>query len=233
MQSSSLSLSNLLNDTQDTWPIDPGLSSTATAPAQAAEPVSPFRFVLQTPAQPADVFLYPSVSQTSADPVNVSLFRLVSQLSAESAESADVAKHLKVARASPRVKSTGRNRQLKAKAIVLDADTAPVRVKTSQWSAEERELLLEWLGRDLSHYEAMKLKGKQSCLRISSEIFKGSRSPESIRGQWELLKRKYYKARERLNSTGEGITSKDCQDRDFDKWTSMKLSCLNKICMHY
>lgn len=79
----------------------------------------------------------------------------------------------------------------------------------------------------------MKLKAKHSCLRISNEVFKGPRSLESIRGQWELLKRKYYKGGERLNSTGEGITSRDCQDRDSDKWTSIKLSWLDKMCMHY
>lgn len=147
MQPSQLSLSHLLNDTQDSWPIDPDLASTATAPPPAAEPVSPFRFVLQTPAEPADVFLFPSVSQTSAEPADVSLFRPVSQ---QYAESADFAEHLKAARASNKVKSTGRTRQLKAKPASLVADAAPVRVKTSQWSPEERELLWEWLGRDLS-----------------------------------------------------------------------------------
>lgn len=41
------------------------------------------------------------------------------------------------------------------------------------------------------------------------------------------MKRKYHKAKKQLNSTGEG-------QRDYqEKWVSIKLSWLDKICLHY
>ncbi|KAH0603954.1 uncharacterized protein H6S33_006985 [Morchella sextelata] len=100
-------------------------------------------------------------------------------------------------------------------------------LRSGKWEQEERDLLLEWLGRNLANYEGFKMHVKSTCMKISVEVFQGSRTPEGIRGQWDLMKRKYHKAKERLNSTGEG------QRDDKEKWASIKLSWLDKICPHY
>lgn len=65
-------------------------------------------------------------------------------------------------------------------------------------------MLLEWLGRNLGNYEGFKMHVKSTCSKIAVEVFGGSRTAEGIRGQWDLMKTKYQKAKKRLNSTSEG-----------------------------
>lgn len=102
-----------------------------------------------------------------------------------------------------------------------------VAVKSGPWSVDERDLLLAWLGGNLSNYEEFKMKLKSTCLKLSSETFSGSRTADGIKGQWDQMKKKYSKAKERLQSTGEG------QRDDVEKWSSIKLSWLDKMCPHY
>ncbi|KAI5803107.1 hypothetical protein EDC01DRAFT_627915 [Geopyxis carbonaria] len=95
------------------------------------------------------------------------------------------------------------------------------------WTTEEREQLLGWLSEDLTNYELWKTKQTRIAEKLSEDLFQGVRSASAIKNQWDLMKAKYTKARERLSATGEG------QREDEDKWTSIRKTWLDLECPYY
>lgn len=102
-----------------------------------------------------------------------------------------------------------------------------VKVKGGQWTMQEREMLLDWLANNLTNIADLKTHFRSTCTKISVEVFAGARTADGIKGQWEGMKRKYQRAKERLQSTGEG------QREDEEKWASIKLGWLNQLCPFY
>ncbi|KAI5780790.1 hypothetical protein EDC01DRAFT_633060 [Geopyxis carbonaria] len=95
------------------------------------------------------------------------------------------------------------------------------------WTTEEREQLLGWLSEDLTNYELWKTKQIRIAEQLSEDLFQGVRSASAIKNQWDLMKAKYTKAKERLSATGEG------QREDEDKWTSIRKTWLDHECPYY
>ncbi|KAI5777439.1 hypothetical protein EDC01DRAFT_635798 [Geopyxis carbonaria] len=108
------------------------------------------------------------------------------------------------------------------------ASTAPGKNAASPyWTAEEREQLLAWFSEDLTNYELWKTKQQRIAVKLSDDLFDGVRSASAIKNQWDMMKAKYTKAKERLSATGEG------QREDEDKWTSIRKTQLDHECPYY
>ncbi|CCX33324.1 Protein of unknown function [Pyronema omphalodes CBS 100304] len=72
------------------------------------------------------------------------------------------------------------------------------------WSMAEKELLLNWLSGGLMNYQQWKNAQEKSSERISVLIFEGTHTTSAIRNQWKILKERYIKARDHMESTGHG-----------------------------
>ncbi|KAA8894066.1 hypothetical protein FN846DRAFT_895423 [Sphaerosporella brunnea] len=91
-------------------------------------------------------------------------------------------------------------------------------------STNEKLLILNYFTDDFERYNKFKTHLNDTAERISRRIFEGTRSASAIKSQWEDMKENYTKAKERLQSTGEG------QREDEDKWRSIRLSWLDDQC---
>jgi hypothetical protein len=116
----------------------------------------------------------------------------------------------------------------KATVVVSDSDSESAsqrnKRKTARWSTNEKHLILNYFADDFERYNKFKTHPNDTAERISRRIFEGTRSASAIKSQWEDMKEKYTKAKERLQSTGEG------QREDEDKWRSIRLSWLDAQC---
>lgn len=97
-------------------------------------------------------------------------------------------------------------------------------IRSGNWTDSERDMLLAWLGKDAANHRSYKINMRRTLEKISQEVFGKQRTVDSIRTQWDSMKKKYQNARDRLNSTGEG------QQNDTEKWSNIKLAWLNKLC---
>lgn len=123
---------------------------------------------------------------------------------------------------NPSSMTTSQSQKERSKSQPLGKGSGP-----GQWSTNDRERLLEWLGRNLQNYEAFKTDKNRVVERISKEVYCGVRSGSSVKSQWEAIKKKYRIAQAKLHSTGEG------QRYDQDLWSSIRTNWLDKLCPYY
>jgi hypothetical protein len=95
------------------------------------------------------------------------------------------------------------------------------------WAEDDRLLLLGFLSENLRNHEGFKVNPVRVADRIATEVLSGRKTGDAVRAQWDYLKKKHNTATVRLRSTGEG------QRDDMEKWSSIKLSWLDKMCPWY
>ncbi|KAG1720965.1 hypothetical protein EDD22DRAFT_962669 [Suillus occidentalis] len=87
-------------------------------------------------------------------------------------------------------KATAAKLKTKAKTKIEGEQAMAHLQEQSHWSDEDTKLLLETLlGGDSEFYEGLTGNAKHIFKKVSEHIFKGRRSPESIKGRYERLRR--------------------------------------------
>lgn len=106
-------------------------------------------------------------------------------------------------------------------------DEEPDTRSTRHWTDDDRLLLLSWMSENLRNYEDFKVNPGKVADKIARTVLDGRRTGEAVRGQWEQMKKKHRAATQKLRATGEG------QREDLEKWTSIKMQWLDKLCPYY
>ncbi|KAG1734243.1 uncharacterized protein EDB91DRAFT_1084146 [Suillus paluster] len=112
-------------------------------------------------------------------------------------------------------KATGAKLKTKAK-TKIDGEQAMAHLQEqSHWSDKNTKLLLETLlGGDSEFYEGLTGNAKHVFKKVSERIFKGRRSPESIKGRYERLRRVFSYILNFKSITGNGGGDPDVEVLD-------------------
>jgi transposase len=119
--------------------------------------------------------------------------------------------------------SGNKGAQTKGKEPASGCEEEPMK-DGGRWTNDDRRLLLGFLSENPNNYTQLKTNASGTAQRISEVVFHGKRTANAIKSQWVKMKDQYSEAAKRLRSTGEG------QRDDEDKWRSIRLGWLDKMC---